>query len=251
MGQQRPNGCAGEGFVVPSGYSYFTGPDGLNGGRRMEQYFPMWDQLTEAQQRTLLESASRRSVKKGTVLHNGGADCTGLLLVCSGQLRAYILSEEGREITLYRLFEMDICLFSASCMLHSIQFDITVEAERDTEFWLIPTEVYKRIMEQSAPLANYTNEIMASRFSEVMWLMEQIMWKSFDQRLAAFLLEEAELEGSNQLKLTHEIIGNHLGSAREVVTRMLRYFQSEGMVKLSRGTVELVNGEQLKRLARS
>lgn len=217
----------------------------------MEQYFPMWDQLTEAQQRTLLESASRRSVKKGTVLHNGGADCTGLLLVCSGQLRAYILSEEGREITLYRLFEMDICLFSASCMLHSIQFDITVEAERDTEFWLIPTEVYKRIMEQSAPLANYTNEIMASRFSEVMWLMEQIMWKSFDQRLAAFLLEEAELEGSNQLKLTHEIIGNHLGSAREVVTRMLRYFQSEGMVRLSRGTVELVNGEQLKRLARS
>ena len=211
----------------------------------------MWDQLTEAQQRTLLESASRRSVKKGTVLHNGGADCTGLLLVCSGQLRAYILSEEGREITLYRLFEMDICLFSASCMLHSIQFDITVEAERDTEFWLIPTEVYKRIMEQSAPLANYTNEIMASRFSEVMWLMEQIMWKSFDQRLAAFLLEEAELEGSNQLKLTHEIIGNHLGSAREVVTRMLRYFQSEGMVKLSRGTVELVDGEQLKRLARS
>lgn len=251
MGQQRPNGCAGKGFVVPSGYSYFTGPDGLNGGRRMEQYFPMWDQLTEAQQRTLLESASRRSVKKGTVLHNGGADCTGLLLVCSGQLRAYILSEEGREITLYRLFEMDICLFSASCMLHSIQFDITVEAERDTEFWLIPTEVYKRIMEQSAPLANYTNEIMASRFSEVMWLMEQIMWKSFDQRLAAFLLEEAELEGSNQLKLTHEIIGNHLGSAREVVTRMLRYFQSEGMVKLSRGTVELVDGEQLKRLARS
>lgn len=217
----------------------------------LAQYFPVWDQLTLEQRETLLGAASRQSVKKGTVLHNGSTDCTGLLLVCSGQLRAYILSEEGREITLYRLFEMDICLFSASCMMHSIQFDITIEAERDTDFWLIPTEVYKRMMETSAPLANYTNEIMASRFSEVMWLMEQIMWKSFDQRLAAFLLEEAGLEGSNQLKLTHEIIGNHLGSAREVVTRMLRYFQNEGMVKLSRGTVEILDPEKLRRLAQA
>ena len=217
----------------------------------LAQYFPVWDQLTLEQRETLLGAASRQSVKKRTVLHNGSADCTGLLLVCSGQLRAYILSEEGREITLYRLFEMDICLFSASCMMHSIQFDITIEAERDTDFWLIPTEVYKRMMETSAPLANYTNEIMASRFSEVMWLMEQIMWKSFDQRLAAFLLEEAGLEGSNQLKLTHEIIGNHLGSAREVVTRMLRYFQNEGMVKLSRGTVEILDPEKLRQLAQA
>lgn len=217
----------------------------------LAQYFPVWDQLTLEQRETLLGTASRQSVKKGTILHNGSADCTGLLLVCSGQLRAYILSEEGREITLYRLFEMDICLFSASCMMQSIQFDITIEAERDTDFWLIPTEVYKRMMETSAPLANYTNEIMASRFSEVMWLMEQIMWKSFDQRLAAFLLEEAGLEGSNQLKLTHEIIGNHLGSAREVVTRMLRYFQNEGMVKLSRGTVEILAPEKLRQLAQA
>ena len=215
----------------------------------LSQYFPVWDQLTPAQQEAISRAASCQSVKKGTVLHNGSADCTGLLLVCSGQLRAYILSEEGREITLYRLFEMDVCLFSASCMMHSIQFDITVEAERDTVFWLVPTEVYQKIMEASAPLANYTNEIMASRFSEVMWLMEQIMWKSFDQRLAAFLLEEAALEGSGTLKLTHEVIGNHLGSAREVVTRMLRYFQNEGMVRLSRGTVELLDFEKLRRLS--
>ena len=214
----------------------------------LAQYFPVWDQLTLEQQETLLGAASRQSVKKGTVLHNGSADCTGLLLVCSGQLRAYILSEEGREITLYRLFEMDICLFSASCMMHSIQFDITIEAERDTDFWLIPTEVYKRMMETSAPLANYTNEIMASRFSEVMWLMEQIMWKSLDKRLASFLLEEAAIEGTDELKITHETIANHLGSHREVITRMLRYFQNEGMVKLSRGMVAILDREKLEAL---
>lgn len=215
------------------------------------EYFPMWDQLTEEDRKVISGSASYQTVQKGTVLHNGSADCTGLLLVCSGQLRAYILSEEGREITLYRLFEMDICLFSASCMMHSIQFEMTIEAEKETSFWLVPTDVYKRIMERSAPLANYTNEIMASRFSEVMWLMEQVMWKSFDKRLAAFLVEETALEGSGQLKITHETIANHMGSAREVVTRMLRYFQSEGMVKLSRGTVEVTDLHKLETLARS
>ena len=103
-------------------------------------------------------------------------------------------------------------------------------------------------MQESAPLSNFTNEIMATRFSEVMWLMEQIMWKSFDKRLAAFLLEESTLEGDNTLKLTHETIANHLGTAREVVTRMLRYFQTEGMVKLARGTVEITDAEKLRQM---
>ena len=218
---------------------------------KIAQYFPMWEQLTAREQETLSNAASYQTVNKGTVLHNGAADCTGLMLVCSGQLRAYILSEEGREITLYRLFEMDICLFSASCIMHSVQFDVTIEAEKDSSFWLIPTDVYQQMMKTSAPLANYTNEIMASRFSDGRWLMEQVMWKSFDQRLAAFLLEEAALEGGERLKMTHEMIGNHLGSAREVVTRMLRYFQNEGMVRLSRGIVEITDRKKLERLVRT
>lgn len=208
--------------------------------------FPIWDRLDTEQQARILGSLVSHRVKKGTVIHNGSMDCTGLLLIKSGQLRVYILSDEGREITLYRLFELDMCLFSASCMLRSIQFDVTIAAEKDTEFWVVPTEVYKGILEESAPAANYTNELMASRFSDVMWLMEQIMWKSLDRRLAAFLLEEASIEGSDRLKITHETIANHLGSHREVITRMLRYFQNEGLVKLSRGAVELLDGKGLE-----
>lgn len=175
-------------------------------------------------------------------------DCTGLLLIKSGLLRAYILSDEGREITIYRLFERDMCLFSASCIMRSIQFEITIEAEKDTELWVIPAEIYKSIMEESAPVANYTNELMATRFSDVMWLIEQILWKSLDKRVAAFLLEESAIEDSNELKITHEIIANHLGSHREVITRMLRYFQSEGMVRLSRGTIVLLDRKKLEAL---
>ena len=213
-----------------------------------QDYFPVWEKLTSVQQQQLEGSAISRTVKKGTVLHNGNLDCTGLLLIRHGQLRSYILSDEGREITLYRLFDRDICLFSASCMMRSIQFEMMIEAEKDTALWIVPTEVYQSIMQESAPVSNFTNEIMATRFSEVMWLIEQIMWKSFDKRLAAFLLEESALEGDNTLKLTHEIIANHLGTAREVVTRMLRYFQSEGMVKLARGTVEITDAAALEEL---
>ena len=210
--------------------------------------FPIWEKLTAAQQSRILNSVAFRQIKQGTVIHNGSADCAGLLVVKSGRLRAYILSDEGREVTVYRLFDRDICLFSASCILRSAQFDVTIEAERDTDLWVIPPEVYRGVMEESAPAANYTNEIMASRFSEVMWLVEQILWKSMDKRVAAFLLEESAIEGADHLAITHETIARHLGTHREVVTRMLRYFQDEGLVKLSRGTVELLDREGLAAL---
>ena len=210
--------------------------------------FPAWDKLTPAQQDLILTTLITRNVKKGTIVHNGNLECTGLLAVKSGQLRVYILSEEGREITIYRMFDMDLCVLSASCIIRSIQFEIMIEAEKDTQLWIIPPGVYKKIMEESAPVANYTNELMATHFSDVMWLMEQIMWKSMDKRVAAFLLEECAIEGTNKLKITHEVIANHLGTHREVVTRMLRYFQSEGLVTLSRGTVQIINAERLENL---
>ena len=140
-----------------------------------DNYFPVWSELNTKQKKLISDHLSTQHVKKGTVIHNGNMDCTGLLLVKSGQLRTYILSDEGREITLYRLFDMDMCLLSASCIIRSIQFEVTIEAEKDTDLWIIPAEIYKSIMQESAPVANYTNELMATRFSDVMWLIEQIL----------------------------------------------------------------------------
>lgn len=212
----------------------------------IKNYFPVWDKLNDDQKNKIEKAAILRKFSKGDILHNGSSDCSGLILVKSGQLRAYINSEDGREITIYRLFEYDICLFSASCIMNSIQFDITIMAEKDTESIVIPSDIYKSIMEESAPLANYTNEIMASRFSDVMWLIDQIMWKSFDKRLAEFLINESVIDNSDVLNITHEKIGNHLGSPREVVTRMLKYFSNEGMISLSRGKIKIVDKKKLE-----
>ena len=214
----------------------------------LANYFPVWDKLTAQQQERITTASEFRKVKAGTVLHNGGLDCLGLLLIRTGQLRAYMLSEEGREITIHRLFEMDICLFSASCVMPNIQFDIVIEAEKDSELWIIPACLYKDLMEESLAVSNYSHDLISSHFSELMWLVEQIMWKSFDKRLAKFLLEECVLEETTSLKITHEKIANHMGTAREVVTRMLRYFQGEGMVKLTRGAIEITDKKKLNAL---
>ena len=213
-----------------------------------QNYFPVWNKLTQEQQQRVAGVLEHRTVKKGTYIHDSSAECLGLVMVRSGQLRAYILSEDGREITFGRLFDYDVSLLSASCVLPDLQFNVMIEAEKDTEFWSIPACLFKDLMEESLAGANYARSLLSSNFSELMWLMEQIMWKSLDKRLASFLLEEASIEGTQKLKITHEAIANHLGSHREVITRMLRYFQNEGMVRLSRGAIEIADSEKLEEL---
>ena len=213
-----------------------------------QNYFPIWNKLTPDQQQRIAGVIEHRNVKKGTFIHDSSAECLGLVMVRSGQLRAYILSEDGREITFGRLFDYDVSLLSASCVLPDLQFNVMIEAEKDTEFWSIPACLFKDLMEESLAVANYARSLLSSNFSELMWLMEQIMWKSLDKRLAAFLLEEVSIEGAQKLKITHEAIANHLGSQREVITRMLRYFQNEGMVRLSRGAIEIVDSAKMEEL---
>ena len=124
-----------------------------------ENHFPIWEQLQPQQRQLLLDSLSYQTVQKGTILCGGSTDCAGLLLIRSGQLRASVYSEEGREITIYRLFDGDLCLLCAPCVIPSIQFDVTIQAEKDTQFWSISHTVYQALMTQSAAVANYTNEL--------------------------------------------------------------------------------------------
>ena len=214
------------------------------------EYLPFWNQLSVQQQQLITEVVEYRKVAKGTHIHDSSSECLGLVMVRSGQLRTYILSKDGREITLSRLFEYDVSLLSASCVMPDLQLNVMIEAEKDSELWSIPACLFKNLADESLAVSNFSRNLISSNFSELMWLMEQIMWKSFDKRLAGFLLEEASIEEDSNLKITHEKIANHLGTAREVVTRMLRYFQSEGMVKLTRGTIEIVDDKKMRTLCK-
>ena len=242
-GGALPGGASGRGLHRPGGQR------GRGGRLMLREYLPFWARLTEGQQRRLEEGAAVRRFARGEMVYGGGTECAGLILPTEGQLRAYMLTDEGRELTLYRLFPRDMCLFSASCVLRGIQFDVLVEAERDTTALFLPAEVYQGLMEESAAVANYTSELMADRFSEVMWRMDQILSKKLDGRLAALLVEESRLAESASLRLTHDQLARHLGSAREVVSRLLKDFQNDGLVRLGRGGVELLDLPALEALA--
>jgi CRP/FNR family transcriptional regulator len=211
----------------------------------IEGALPFWKELRSEEKERLLEGISLRQLPAGTVLHGGTGDCDGLFLLRHGQVRVYIVSESGKEITLYRLFDRDICIFSASCAFKNISFDVMVETVKDTEAFLIPTWLYQEFQHKSLPISEYTNQLMASRFSDVMWIMEQTLFMSFDRRLALFLIEQSNIEGGDRLSITHDTIARHMGTAREVVTRMLKYFAAEGIVELFRGGVVIKDRKKL------
>lgn len=209
--------------------------------------FPFYGSLSEEGKKLLSASVCERTFMRGEEVSRG--ECTGLLLVRSGRLRAYTMSAEGREITLYRLGKGDVCLFSASCALYGMQADIFVRAEEETRVLLLPAEVYRALSEKELAAAAFTGEMTARRLSEVLWVLDEVLNKKFDARLAALLLEEAAYAGSDSIHTTHEKLAAHLGTVREAVSRMLRYFEEEGLVSLSRGGIRIEDRAELERLS--
>lgn len=210
---------------------------------------PFWDRLTD-DEKVLLCSNTRLTVyEKGENVHGNRGECTGALFVKSGALRAYMLSDEGREITLYRLFTGDNCMLSANCVLSTITFDVFIDAEMRSEVYIINPTALKKLTRENMHVENFALQTATERFSDVMWAMQQILFMSFDRRLAVFLLDELAKDGGDTVKLTQEQIAKYVGSAREVVSRMLKYFAAEKLVEVSRGGVKVLDKTGLKRIA--
>mgnify|MGYP001007981487 FL=1 len=169
----------------------------------IEEALPFWSALDETEKKFMKEKLIERCYRKNEIIH-GGDDCTGLILVKSGQLRIFILSETGKEITLFRLFEHDVCILSSSCMMRNITFDIHIEAEKNTEILIMPSDMFKRLSDSNPQVKDFQAEIMSARLSDVMWVIEQVVFMSVDSRLANFLLEYASIEGTDELSITHE-----------------------------------------------
>lgn len=212
----------------------------------VSEVLTFWDKLTGNEQQLILNNISSAKFKHGENIHSYDNDCVGVLLVKSGELRVYILSEDGREITLYRLLEGEVCILSASCVLKNITFDVHIDAEQDSEVLIINPGIFEQISNSNIYAENFLHKATAQRFSDVMQAMQQILFSSFDKRLAVFLTDEIARTGTDTISLTHEQIANYIGSAREVVSRMLKYFENIGLVKLSRGKVTVIDEKRLR-----
>ncbi|HPF19326.1 MAG: Crp/Fnr family transcriptional regulator [Bacillota bacterium] len=214
----------------------------------LSRHFEPWDGMDEEEKRDLLAHAMVMNYPKGTNLHSGESNCVGLFLILKGSLRTYMLSENGKEVTLYRLSEGDMCVLSASCVLSTITFDVHVDTEQDTQLLLIRATYFEALSERNERVECWAYKLAAERFSDVMWAMQQILFMSMDKRLAIFLWDEMTRTGDELLKITHEQAARYVGSAREVVTRMLKYFASEGIVELSRGGIKILDKSKLRSL---
>lgn len=212
----------------------------------LHEILPFWDKLSDSEERILIDGSMRKSFEKGMMLSYSDERCKGVMILLFGQIRAYIISDEGREVTLYRLHKSDVCVLSASCLLDSIAFDVLIEAIEKTEVILIPSQVLHKVMEKNPYVELYLQKQANKRFSDVMWTMQQILFMGADKRVAIFLLDEMIKTNQTTLFYTHDEIARYIGSAREVVTRVLKYFAKEGIVKLSRGKIEIISKEKLK-----
>ena len=209
--------------------------------------FPFWNKISESDRDYICQNTYALTYRKGTTVHNGN-ECSGVFFVRKGSLRVYILSEEGKEITLYRLHEGNFCMLSASCVLQTVTFDVFVDAEEDCECYVVDGGAYSSVAENNPNIKIFTLETAISRFSDVMWVMQQILFMSIDKRLAIFLIDESARIGSDRIELTHEQIAKYIGSAREVVSRMLKYFTNEGIVESSRKGVLILDKKRLRAL---
>lgn len=206
--------------------------------------------LKPQQAQQLRAACNRALYAPGALLHNRQEKCNGLVIVKSGQLRAYFESEDGKEITLFRLLPGNVCILSASCVLKNITFEVTLAAEKESEVLFIPAAVWEQLSAANSEVREFSMEIVNERFSEVMWIMEQMVSRNMGQRIAAFLLQQAEFEKSATLQITHEAIAKNLGTAREVVSRILKYLENNNLIQLGRGQVILTDLDGLREMSR-
>lgn len=210
--------------------------------------FPFWKKISGKEKKFICSNSTDVIYKKGETIHDS-TECSGVIFVRSGCLRVYIMSDEGRDITLYRLYKGDMCMLSASCVLSSITFDVFIDAEENSECYVINGHSFMKISNDNPDVKIFSLETAVSRFSDVMWVMQQILFMSMDKRLAIFLLDEASRTGSDFIRITHEQIAKYIGSAREVVSRMLKYFANEGIVEPSRKGITILDKPRLRALA--
>lgn len=209
---------------------------------------PFWKLLTDSEKELVQQNAVIRLYKKGTRVYSSERECLGMLFVMQGEMRTYLLSEEGREVTLFRIYPNDLCVLSASCVISQISFDTQMSAQKDTEALSIPPNIVLFLKEKNLSVRCFLYELATKRFSDVMWAMQQILFKRLDQRLALFLMQESQRLGTDTIHMTHEQIAQQISSAREAVARMLKQFSEDGLVELKRGAIRLLDQKGLKAL---
>ena len=207
--------------------------------------YPFWEKLTDKEKEQLARLLRRNTYRAGQMVSSSGSDCLGLFLIRKGTLRLYLTSVEGREATVSRLHEGEVCVLSGSCLLSSLPFEVQIDAETDSEIYLLPSGSFRQIMEENIYVENYIYKMMTESFSDIIAAVQQMLFASLTQRLVSFLLDESVRSGTSEVRMTQEQIARSIVRAREAVSRSLKQLAADGSIELFRGGVRLLDRKSL------
>ena len=204
--------------------------------------------LSENEKQMILTGCVKKQVKAGDLIYSPSRECIGVILVQSGIARTYLLSEEGKKATIYRFRSGEVCVFSMSCTISAITFDVEIEAEEDCELIIFPTDLLSKIGENNLYIENYIYKTATQSFSYIIEAVEQILFMTLEQRVVSFLLDETSVRKTNVLMMTQEQLAENIGSAREAVSRVLKNLGGQQMIEVTRGKIELLDKQKMYRI---
>ena len=209
-----------------------------------ESHFPEFIKCAESNVVSLMESAALVNIPAGQQVFSSGGQCENYLLLLKGSVKAQLLSENGREMLLYQVLPGDSCVLTTSCLLSGDDYPAEAFTEEETSAFVISSHAFYRCLEQSAFFREFVYKNFSARLSHIIGRMGEVVFEGIDWRLAKELLRAEE----EVLQITHQELAIKLGSAREVISRNLKQFEAKGWVKLSRGTVTIVDKGALKKI---
>lgn len=216
----------------------------------LKNNLPFFKNLSKKEIEKLLDSSYLEQYKQGELIHSKDKSCTGIVLVLDGQLKSFMSAISGKEITLFRLFEFDICMLSSSCVYQNLSYDINLQAEKDSSVIIIDSNFFKDLSSTNSSIQKFFLELTQNKLSEVMWVIEQVVFFNLEYRVANYLINQYYLDNSINIYTTHETIANNLGSAREVISRILKRLEKNNLLKIGRGYITITDIKGLKSLCK-
>jgi len=193
-----------------------------------------------------IEQAKSMIVEPDTTLFSGSATCNNFMLILEGTIRIYQTASDGREITLYRVEAGDLCILSLNSLLKKKSFNAIAVTESTVKALALSSDNFKNMMNSSQMFREYVVNILTERLCETIYMVQDTAFNHLNMRLACMLGSLFERNKGNALKVTHQEIAFELGTTREVISRILKDFERQNCVTLSRGQIKLASADGLK-----
>lgn len=206
--------------------------------------YPVLRELGNGLAARLAQEAAPVHIAARQALFDVGSPCHQFLALTAGTVRVVRPVRNGHELLLYRLVPGDSCILTTACLLGQTAYTARGLAETDVAGYRLPQALFTALIEQAAPFRTFVFRMFAARVTQLIELVEEVAFRKLEQRLAAALLTKG-----TEVTTTHQRLADELGTEREVVSRLLEGFQSQGIVQLRRGQIQVVDGPALARIA--